>query len=138
MAAEAHNTTELYRLVKVITPKAKRPPASLEMEDGSRLPTPPQVRKRWQRYFVQKLGGHITTFEILLQEILDRQAAVDISVAGLEIAIDCIPAFQEMLQLFGPGKVRKGHGEDVLPYEIYLACPEVLAKYLHTSYVRYD
>ena len=136
VAAEANNTTELYRIVKQITPKSKRPPPRLEMEDGTIAATPLQARKRWQRFFVDKLGGHITTFEILLQKVLDRQVTVDVSEDGLALDVKYVPAFQEMVEVFKLAKPRKGHGEDTLPYELSLACPEVLAYAIYPVWLK--
>ena len=75
MEARARNDTRAeFAILKSLHPRAAAKPQAIKLEDGSMARNPIECRKRWQRFFADKLCGKLTTLAMLAESTRERHS----------------------------------------------------------------
>ena len=129
-AAHEGNHKMLYRTAREIAPRNPKPPNALKLEDGSIAPDQLAARKRWQRFFSEKLGGTVSDFSSLLDAATQRQAATRRDQQALQLNLDIVPTRRIIAMIIKKSKRGHAHGEDAVPADLLAVAPELLSRLL--------
>ena len=119
--------------MRELVPRKAAPPRAVLTKDGEITPTPLAIRRRWQEFFSDKLGGAILGADALFSDYVTRFDP-DSSRVPLEVAV--LPTLRQVCAILRGSKPRRGHGEDSIGGELYRRFPELLGGALYPVWVK--